>query len=252
MTGDGETRAPVFSWAAGEVLSFGAPGRFRRCRSKMVGRIRLAVGAGMSAGPRCMSRRPLFSPLIPVDVTGIQPRGVCRVRRPLDVLPIRTLPIKSPASMDMDALDSCDKHRNEGWEVSMPQNRIEAGEVFGPQNHFAGGKVPEPQSCFEGGVAFALRQHHQRRIRQRTGLTSSPLAASSNCMSARSAPTSLIPVLVTGIQCVHVHGRERLFREQRRSGLTHRIAAGEVITLHHHLTRSNNHQQKAGAPVGRP
>ena len=44
------------------------------------------------------------SSLIPVLVTGIQPRRVCAVN-------------DSSAPKDLGALDSCDKHRNEGVEV---------------------------------------------------------------------------------------------------------------------------------------
>ncbi len=43
------------------------------------------------------------SSLIPVLVTGIQPRRVCAVNN-------------SSASKDLAALDSCDRHRNEGVE----------------------------------------------------------------------------------------------------------------------------------------
>ena len=47
--------------------------------------------------------------LIPVLVTGIQPR---RVRAVNDSSHARN----SPAPKDLGALDSCDKHRNEGWQ----------------------------------------------------------------------------------------------------------------------------------------
>ncbi|POO51476.1 hypothetical protein CPJ18_13300 [Agrobacterium rosae] len=47
--------------------------------------------------------------LIPVLVTGIQPRRVCAVN-------------DSFAPKDLGALDSCDKHRNEGrWSPIIPQ-----------------------------------------------------------------------------------------------------------------------------------
>ncbi|NKK77361.1 hypothetical protein GFL51_07650 [Rhizobium leguminosarum bv. viciae] len=45
--------------------------------------------------------------LIPVLVTGIQPRRVCAVIDPYSVK-------ESSAPKDLGALDSCDKHRNEG------------------------------------------------------------------------------------------------------------------------------------------
>ena len=46
--------------------------------------------------------RPFYNlTLIPVLVTGIQSRRVCAVK-------------DSPAPKDLGALDSCDKHRNEG------------------------------------------------------------------------------------------------------------------------------------------
>ncbi|PDT06666.1 hypothetical protein CO655_31460 [Rhizobium sp. M1] len=57
--------------------------------------------------------RTLTSPsLIPVLVTGIQPRRVRAVKEP--VLPRK----ESFAPKDLGALDSCDKHRNEGGETT--------------------------------------------------------------------------------------------------------------------------------------
>jgi len=57
--------------------------------------------------------------LIPVLVTGIQPRRVCAVN---DSLPTDKEP---PAPNDLGALDSCDKHRNEaeGAAVMVPRGR---------------------------------------------------------------------------------------------------------------------------------
>ncbi|TBZ20519.1 hypothetical protein E0H38_13325 [Rhizobium leguminosarum bv. viciae] len=57
--------------------------------------------------------KPIDAPsaLIPVLVTGIQAR---RVRAVNDSSPGR----ESAAPRDLGALDSCDKHRNEGGEVS--------------------------------------------------------------------------------------------------------------------------------------
>jgi tRNA(Ile)-lysidine synthase len=54
-----------------------------------------------------VERDDLFSSVIPVLVTGIQPRRVCAVNE-------EHLLKKSLAPMDMGALDSCDKHRNDG------------------------------------------------------------------------------------------------------------------------------------------
>ncbi|PDT03359.1 hypothetical protein CO666_15020 [Rhizobium chutanense] len=51
---------------------------------------------------------PHFSSLIPVLVTGIQPRRVCAVSE--SILQGK----ESFAPKDLDALDSCDEHRNEG------------------------------------------------------------------------------------------------------------------------------------------
>jgi hypothetical protein len=51
--------------------------------------------------------------LIPVLVTGIQPRRVCAVN---DRHPVK----ESFAPKDLGALDSCAKHRNEGRGVAEP------------------------------------------------------------------------------------------------------------------------------------
>ncbi|RWX27201.1 hypothetical protein EHI48_09365 [Rhizobium sp. WSM1325] len=62
-------------------------------------------GEGLS----CRARR-ISHTLIPVLVTGIQPPRVGAVKDSCDVK-------GSPASKDLDALDSCDKHGNEGVPV---------------------------------------------------------------------------------------------------------------------------------------
>jgi hypothetical protein len=61
--------------------------------------------------------------LIPVLVTGIQPRRVCAVK---DSFPVDK---ESPAPKDLGALDSCDKHRNEGENaaVMVPHRRCRIG-----------------------------------------------------------------------------------------------------------------------------
>ncbi|NKL75001.1 hypothetical protein GFL18_00870 [Rhizobium leguminosarum bv. viciae] len=50
---------------------------------------------------------PVPSGLCPSEVTGIQPRRVCAVIDPYSVK-------ESSAPKDLGALDSCNKHRNEG------------------------------------------------------------------------------------------------------------------------------------------
>ncbi|PXA88050.1 hypothetical protein DMC25_11895 [Caulobacter sp. D4A] len=57
--------------------------------------------------------------LIPVLVTGIQPR---RVRAVSEAFPGK----ESVAPKDLGALDSCDKHRNEGVGCSVIAHRSEA------------------------------------------------------------------------------------------------------------------------------
>jgi hypothetical protein len=58
----------------------------------------------------CALAPPVFLPssLIPVLVTGIQPRRVCA----LNDLPFLDEEFSAPK--DLGALDSCDEHRNEG------------------------------------------------------------------------------------------------------------------------------------------
>ncbi|PCK79799.1 hypothetical protein CPT34_17740 [Rhizobium sophoriradicis] len=59
--------------------------------------------------------------LIPVVVTGIQPRRFCAV---IDPYPIK----ESFAPKDLGALDSCDKHRNEGrWMLREPSRGAKFG-----------------------------------------------------------------------------------------------------------------------------
>jgi hypothetical protein len=96
--------------------------------------------------------------LIPVLVTGIQPR---RVRAVNDSPRVTT----SPAPKDLGALDSCDKHWNEG---SVEQRR--AGRV-------AQDTAGRLEQRFDGTVDY-----------------------SADGMVEQVLPTSLIPVLVTGIQ----------------------------------------------------
>jgi hypothetical protein len=55
-----------------------------------------------------------FPSLIPVLGTGIQPRRVCAATK---AFPFR----ESPAPRDFGALDSCDKHRNEGDGLPTPR-----------------------------------------------------------------------------------------------------------------------------------
>ncbi|RSB86281.1 hypothetical protein EFR00_28895 [Rhizobium sophoriradicis] len=56
------------------------------------------------------AQTPASPTLIPVPVTGIQPWGVRAVKHP--VLQRK----ESLAPKDLGALNSCDKHRNEGGE----------------------------------------------------------------------------------------------------------------------------------------
>ncbi|PDT28157.1 hypothetical protein CO660_19065 [Rhizobium sp. L9] len=55
--------------------------------------------------------------LIPVPVTGIQPRRVCAVN---DFYQAK----ESPAPKEMGALDPCDGHRDEGIRVASSQNSL--------------------------------------------------------------------------------------------------------------------------------
>ncbi|RUM09026.1 hypothetical protein EFB14_26995 [Rhizobium fabae] len=64
-------------------------------------------------------RGTFLSSLIPVLVTGIQPRRVCAVNESMPLLNESLVP------KDLGTLDSCDKHRNEGswWSRALAQGR---------------------------------------------------------------------------------------------------------------------------------